>query len=341
MTETSPSPRPTYVEGVECVVADPLRFKAKLAIGENAYTSLRTVGKLRELWDVLGAAGTGAGIAKSSLVAAAFFAPEGLLGVLGIGTAATPIGWVALAAIASGGACYGFYRLLGNTRGTRVIEIPRYLNTPLDTLGLALFDLLAPMAIRMAAVDGTFSPTERERLVQHLVQDWGLDQAFVVAAIHSVEQNAVKGSLEEMAQEAAVFLHSNPDCNHAAITKEYVEFLRDLLESDGAINADEHNALKVLSDRLATAPASAVTQHWLDVKAQAGAVTEHLTGAIKDAAQWTREQIPTPAIASIEPTRVLGGIQDFASAAVRKVGESFGRASRPVRGLIGRITGRP
>ena len=33
-----------------------------------------------------------------------------------------PIGWVSFAAIASGGACYGLYRLLGQGKDSRVIE---------------------------------------------------------------------------------------------------------------------------------------------------------------------------------------------------------------------------
>lgn len=40
MSATPPSPR-AQLDGVEQVVADTLRFKAKLAIGENAYASLR------------------------------------------------------------------------------------------------------------------------------------------------------------------------------------------------------------------------------------------------------------------------------------------------------------
>ena len=42
------------------VVGDEMRFKAKLAIGENAYAELRNVNALRKYWDLLGAVGSGA-----------------------------------------------------------------------------------------------------------------------------------------------------------------------------------------------------------------------------------------------------------------------------------------
>jgi hypothetical protein len=76
-----PSPT-TPMPAIEAsrVVADELRFKAKLAIGEQADASLRAVNRAREIWDVLGAAGTGAAVAKSSLVASTFSRPAACWG---------------------------------------------------------------------------------------------------------------------------------------------------------------------------------------------------------------------------------------------------------------------
>jgi hypothetical protein len=268
------------LDGVTQVVAEPLRFKAKLAIGENAYKSLRMINKTREVWDALGAAGAGAAVVKS--------------GVLGIGAATTPIGWVALAALASGGACYGLYRWLGDTKGSRVIEIPKFLNTPLDTLGLALFDLIAPLALRLAAVDGAIEPAERQALVQHLVEDWGLDKRFVAQAIAQIEPGVMQGSVEDMAAELSAFLHANPDCNHKAIATDLGEFLRRLLEAGGPLTEAEESALAASLALLLQEPDGPLAKAWVTARSGAGKAVEQIGTSAKEAAGWTRERLPSP-----------------------------------------------
>lgn len=281
------------LEGVEQVVAEPLRFKAKLAIGEEAYTSLRVVNRVRELWDVLGAAGTGTAVAKSSLVATSFFAPSGLLGALGIGTAATPIGWVAFAALASGGACYGLYRYLGNSKGSRVIEIPRFLNTPLDALGLALFDLIAPLALGLARVDGQIDPEERALLTTHLVEDWGLDRHFVNQALQVIEPGLKELTVEAMAMELASFLHANPDCKHQVIAADLSGFLREMLASAGALTPAEEQALAKVAELLHAVPNGNVATWWAEAKATITPVGSRLAEGASRTADRIQSAMPS------------------------------------------------
>jgi hypothetical protein len=300
MSTTEPE---TALAGVTQVVAEPLRFKARLAIGENAYKSLRMINRTREIWDVLGAAGAGAAMAKA--------------GALGLGAAATPVGWVAIAALASGGACYGLYRWLGDTKGARVIEIPKFLNTPLDTLGLALFDLIAPLALRLAAVDGGIEPAERAALVAHLVNDWGLDAAFVTQAIAQIEPGIAHGSVEEMATELSAFLHANPDCNHKAIATDLGQFLRRLLEAGGPLSQAEEAALGVALALLLQQPDTTLSKAWDSARAGAGKAAEQLGQSAREAAEWTRERLPSQqelqAAASVAAAQVQQSAQKAAS----------------------------
>ena len=307
------------LEGVERVVAEPLRFKAKLAIGEEAYTSLRLVNRMRELWDVLGAAGTGAAVAKSSLVATSFFAPSGLLGAIGIGTAATPIGWVAFAALASGGACYGLYRFLGNSKGSRVIEIPRFLNTPLDALGLALFDLIAPLALGLAKVDGQIDPEERELITLHLVEDWGLDAHFVKQALQVIEPGLNELNVEAMAQELAEFLHANPDCKHQVIATELSDFLREMLTSASALTPAEEQTLAKVSQLLHTVPNGNLANWWAEAKATIAPVGSHLAESASKTVDRIQTAIPSAqdvrAAAATAGSSIQHGLKSAAGAA--------------------------
>lgn len=112
-------------EGVTEVVADNLRFKRKLAIGEDAYTSIKVGRALSTIWDVGGVAATGAGVASSSAIASTFFASSGILASIGIGAVATtPVGWVVAAAVVSGGAYFGVSRAIGRYAKSRVEVIP-------------------------------------------------------------------------------------------------------------------------------------------------------------------------------------------------------------------------
>ncbi|MBT9503027.1 MAG: TerB family tellurite resistance protein [Burkholderiaceae bacterium] len=222
----------TPFDGVKQVVGDALKFKGKLAIGENAYASLRHANAVRRYWDLIGAVGGGAAVAKSGLVAAA------------LGAASTPVGWVVAAAVVSGGAWYGVMHLLNGASGDRVTVIPKFINTPIDLLAISLFDLMLPLALKLAAIDGRIKADERRCIQDHFIDDWGYDRQFVKIGCKHIEQGLETVTMRELAKQLAEFLQTNPDCNPQTMTRELLDFLRAVAEADGPLDEREELALE-------------------------------------------------------------------------------------------------
>lgn len=236
-----------FAEGLDCVVADPLKFKRKLRIGEDAYAVLRMKNGVQGLWDVAGMAMTGASVAASPIIAGTFFASSGgLLSLIGIGAAATPIGWVVAAAAATGGVYYGVSRLLHKQTGEMVDTIPRFINTPIDLLGMQLFDLIGALALRIAAIDGAIAAEERASIERHFIDDWGFDARYVARALEVLGENVRENSLKAIAKALAEFQAANPDCNGAAMQEELLSFLREVVEADGVLDEREEHAIDAI-----------------------------------------------------------------------------------------------
>lgn len=238
----------TFGSDLDCVVADALKFKRKLRIGEDTYAVLRLKKSLQMLWDVGGVAATGATVAASPIVATTFFGSSaGILGLLGIGAAATPIGWVIAAAAATGGAYYGVTRLVRRQTADMVDTIPRFINTPVDLLGMELFDLIGALAFRVAAIDGVIDPTERSAIERHFIDEWGFDPAFVARASEVLIANVDQAPLKAMAKSLAEFQAANPDCNGEAMQSELMAFLKEVVEADGVLDERENLAIEAVA----------------------------------------------------------------------------------------------
>jgi hypothetical protein len=205
-----------WFKDIESIVSAPLNFKAKLAIGEDAYTALRVKNAVVQVWDVAGVATTAAVVAKSSVVASTFFAPTGFWAALGIGSAVTPVGWVIAAGVVTGGAWYGITRHLKSAAANRVTVVPNFINTPLDVLALGLFDLLVPLAMKVAEVDGRIDESRRQLIRDYFVKEWGYDPRFVVAR----------------------------DCNFKLMAREILGFLRNIVEVDGRQDRHDEQAIE-------------------------------------------------------------------------------------------------
>ncbi|RDH82477.1 MAG: TerB family tellurite resistance protein [endosymbiont of Galathealinum brachiosum] len=237
-----------WFDNVETVIVEPLKFKAKLSIGEDAYTSLRMKNKVFEAWDAFGVGATAVTVAQSSAVASTFFAPSGLLAVLGIGTAVTPIGWVISACVVSTGAWVGVSRYLKGKTGDRVTVIPEFINTPLDILGLALFDFIAPLALRLANIDGDIDQSEKQVISTYFISEWGYDPMFVDKGMAYTEANLADFSIKVLAHNLAEYKKENPDCNYPAMSKEILGFLNEIMLADGRIDEREEMAIDLVEN---------------------------------------------------------------------------------------------
>jgi hypothetical protein len=247
--DASDEPDDLFGDDLDCVVSDPLKFKRKLRIGEDAYATLRLKKGLQGLWDVGGVAMTGASVAASKIVAGTFFASSaGLFSALGIGAAAaTPVGWVIAAAVATGGAYYGVTRLVRNRTGEMVDTIPRFINTPIDLLGMQLFDLIGALAVRVAAIDGHIALAERATIERHFIEEWGYDREYVARALDVLLTTADDTRVKAIAKALAEFQAASPDCNAEAMQCELLAFLRDVVEADAVLDEREELAVDAIA----------------------------------------------------------------------------------------------
>ena len=238
-------------------------FKEALQIEGDVYQSLKIKRRVRKLLGIGGASGIGAAVASSSAVATTFFPVGGLLGLLGLGTAVTPIGWVLAAAGLSGAAWAAVSTWLDRTSG-RVTEVPKWINTPLDLLAVWIFNLVFPLAVKVAAVDGKIDQRQRSEIERYLVQRWGYHERFVKAAVDTaIEQVALDRRFVETSTDYEVirkkiagedtfdnlvrglveYTQKNPDCNAKAIAKDVVEFLEDVANASQSLGEPERKAL--------------------------------------------------------------------------------------------------
>lgn len=297
-------------DGVGRVVAEPLKFKTKLDIGEDVFASLQAARYAGDLWQVGTAAAAGGLAASSSAVAGTFFG-GGWLAALGIGAAVTPVGWVVGAAVASGAACYGVLRLYRGYEGSRVRKVPAFINTPVDVLGAALFDLMCSLAICVAQEAEEVDDAERAAIAEYFISEWGLDPTYVAAALPVIEQSAQGRSVEEIAETLAAYKRDNPDCNFDTLRAELLAFLTEIAAADGVLHDAELAAI-ARTDQIFQKAAggwSATARSALDyVSAAPSNVWSSVKGGV--AVLWDSEapapSTPTPFAHSIPVLWLLG-----------------------------------
>ncbi|MCE5972419.1 TerB family tellurite resistance protein [Sinirhodobacter sp. WL0062] len=285
----------------DLVVADTNKFKIKLGIGEDAYGSLKLKNTLQTLWDVKGAGAVGAAAAASPAVATTFFGGGGFLSALGLGAAAaTPVGWVVAAAVASGGAYYGVMKVMSGYTSSRVETIPKFINTPIDLLGATLFDMMAGLALKVADFSGETEDVEREAIVAYFAEEWGVSEDYARRALPLLEMQIKGRTLKEMAKALADYQIDNDDCNPTAMKKDIRKFLEEIAYADGECDEREELAIESIVREL---------DDHLSMQSQLAKSATHYSKAVGDLIQDSGAAAVKTAHATLEKAKgFFGGL---------------------------------
>ncbi|MCE8531535.1 TerB family tellurite resistance protein [Ruegeria pomeroyi] len=261
---------------IERVVRNEDRFKAKVGAGASVFASL----KLADLIGDLGKTGSfaGAGAGGGSLLASAM-APKGIAALMaGLFNPFSPVPYIVGASVASAGMFYGVTWLYRSYYRSRVDELPRFLNTPIDVLGASFLDLVGSLAVKVASIDGHIHDDERRVISEYFVEEWGYDPDYTSRALDLLVETTEEQRVGEMAASLAEFARTNPDCDFSKIKNGLNALLTEIAEADGKLDEREEMAIERIVaaldqevstysaiKRAAYVPVSGVTSaaHWL------------------------------------------------------------------------------
>lgn len=235
------------------ILRDSLAFKAKLGIGAKAYAALRKRENLTTISEAVGVGTLASSAAASGVVATTFFSASSsvfgsALSAIGLGAAATtPVGWVVAAGVLAGGGYFGVSRILERPKDTGLIVIPKYINTPLDTIAVALVELVLPLSLKVAHAGGCGS-LERAVIVKHFANEWGYDEGFISSLAETYEKELSAVNTARLVQALIQYVKESPDCDQETVLNDFIQLLHDVIEADGIIEEKELLMMQYVTD---------------------------------------------------------------------------------------------
>lgn len=235
-----------YADEPQRLVDDPLRFKAKLHIGDDAF---QVMNSFESFGTVIGAGYAGAAIASSSYVASAFFG-QGLLYGLGLVAASTPVGWVVGAGVGAAGLAFGIKTAWRGKKDGRVITVPKYINTPIDLLAFQLTELMIPIALKVAYADRNIEQKEIDKILNYFSNEWGLNQELVKQVVDDNLEYVGNLKYADLTASIIAFTEENKDCNKLEMCNDLLKFVEEITSADGNVCEREEIELEYLRSAL-------------------------------------------------------------------------------------------
>lgn len=227
------------------VVEDADKFKAKLNIGSAAFKKLATAEKAGEILLALSAAGGG-----GAALFAGWLASLGMLAKLGfaVGFVATPFGPMAVAGSLAATALLAIRKFYKSIKKDAVVEVPKFINSPIDVLGMSICSLIYPIAMKVAHADGSADEKERAVVKAYFVEQWGISAQYVDQLDREVDSKSAASIYERLKADISR-LGQTGDVKADTLAREIVAIAGDVIGADGRVDASESVEL----DRLKTA----------------------------------------------------------------------------------------
>jgi uncharacterized tellurite resistance protein B-like protein len=104
--------------------------------------------------------------------------------------------------------------------------------------------LIAPLALKVASIDGDVDESEKDAITSYFVNQWGYEAHFVREGMAFIEKKLADFSVKGLARSLGEFKKQNRDCNFKAMSREIVAILREIIEADWCIDEREEMAVE-------------------------------------------------------------------------------------------------
>jgi hypothetical protein len=78
--------------------------------------------------------------------------------------------------------------------------VPKYINTPLDVIAVALIELMLPVSLKIAKADGELHQSELVAIHNFFAEEWGYSSGFVTRLIEEYREQLDDVSYSRLAQ---------------------------------------------------------------------------------------------------------------------------------------------
>ena len=154
---------------------------------------------------------------------------------------------------------------------------------------------MAPLAMKIAAIDGHVHDSEVEAIEHYFVRQWGYSEQFVARGLEFVSQKLHDYDIKTSAATLGAFARDNPDCKASLMLADIKSFLREIVEADGRIDEREEMAIERVENAFAEEMRFSMSRTVAPVGQAAVSMAEGIRSGVSSALRkpWKREKEDT------------------------------------------------